>query len=92
MLQQFIPLQGWSNADSASDANTRRSISGYVFSLAGGAISWNTKKQSIVALSTTESEYVAATSAVKEGLWITKLLIELHFIPSLPLQLWCDNQ
>lgn len=91
-LSDRFSLQGWTDADWATDVATRRSISGYVFSLAGGTISWNTKKQSIVALSTTESEYVAATSAVKEGLWITKFLIELHLIPTLPLELWCDNQ
>ena len=56
------------------------STSGMVFMFASGAISWRTKKQTTVALSSTEAEYVAATLAVKEGLWLKSILIKLDVI------------
>lgn len=55
----------------------RRSTSGYVFILNGGAISWASRKQSVVALSSTEAEYMAITQAVKEVLWLRTLFTEL---------------
>ena len=51
-------------------AEDRKAISGYAFLIDGGAVSWSSKKQEIVSLSTTESEYVAATHAAKEALWL----------------------
>jgi len=54
----------------AEDLDHRRSISGYVFNLFGGTVSWMSKKQSIVALSTTEAEYMVATYASKEAVWL----------------------
>jgi hypothetical protein len=63
-------LKGFVDADWASDVNDRKSTSGFVFVLAGGAISWGLKKQSAVALSSTEAEYIAATHAAKEVVWL----------------------
>ena len=63
------------DADYAGDIDTRRSTSGYVFILNGGAISWASRLQPNVAASTTESEYIAA--AIKEGLWLRKLFQDL---------------
>ena len=60
-------LVGYADAD-GSMAEDRRAVSGYAFIFDGGAVSWSSKKQSIVSLSTTESEYVAATHATKEVL------------------------
>jgi hypothetical protein len=59
-------VYGYVDFDFAGDLDKRRSTSGYVFTLAGGAISWMSKLQNIVALSTTEAEYVAASHACKE--------------------------
>ncbi len=53
-----------------------RAITGYVFLIDGGAVSWSSKKQEIVLLSTTESEYIAATHGMKEALWLRNLLAE----------------
>ncbi|CAJ2644771.1 copia-type polyprotein [Trifolium pratense] len=57
-----LKLVGWSDSNYAGDLNDRKSTSGYVFMLGSGAISWSSKKQAIVTLSTTEAEYVAAAS------------------------------
>ena len=60
-------MQGYSNADMNSQEH-RHAISGYVFCIDGGAISWNSRKQALVSLSTMESEYVAMTHMTKEAL------------------------
>jgi len=69
-------LQGFVNADGASQEH-RRAISGYVFMLDGGAVSWTSKKQELITLSTTEAEYVAATHAAKEAMWLKELFGEI---------------
>jgi len=62
-----LDIRGLIDADWARDMDQRRSTSGYVFNLFGGAVSWMSKKQSTVALSTTEVEYMAATHVSKEA-------------------------
>ena len=69
-------LTMYCNVDWASSSD-RKSINGYIFLLAGGAISWSSKKQATVALSTAEAEYVAATHAAKQILWHRSLFDEL---------------
>ena len=69
-------LVGYVDADGASQDH-RRAISGYVFMVDGGAVSWSSKKQELVTLSTTEAEYVAQTHAAKEAVWLRRLLTEL---------------
>ena len=89
-----IDLSGYSDADWASQLH-RHSISGFAFFLGSGAISWSSKKQPIVTLSSTESEYVALTHSAKDIIWIQKLLFELSPIISIPSNmpsLFCDNQ
>lgn len=83
---------GFSDADWASDVDRRRSCTGYVFTLQGGAISWNSKRQPTVALSSTEAEYMALASATQEAMWLKQLQSELdkncinkHII------IYCDN-
>ncbi|GAA0163502.1 transmembrane signal receptor [Lithospermum erythrorhizon] len=68
-------------------------MSGYVFCLNGRAVSWRSSKQSTVADSTTESEYIATSDAVKEPCWIKKFVTELGVVPSIegPVELLCDN-
>ena len=85
-------LKGFVDADWASDVNDRKSTSGFVFMLAGGAISWGSKKQSAVALSSTEAEYIAAAHAAKEVVWLRRLLLELKQKVEGPTILAMDNQ
>ena len=63
-------MRGYCDADFAADLNRKRSLIGYIFTLGGNVISWKSSLQHIVALSTTESEYVALVEAIKEALWL----------------------
>jgi hypothetical protein len=64
-LVKEIGVMGFVDSDFVGDLNMRRSISGYVFSLCGSAVSWRASLQFVTALSTTEAEYVSATEGVK---------------------------
>ena len=70
-------LTGYTDADMARDIDTRKSTSGYVLTFAGGAVSWQSRLQRCIALSTTEAEYIAATEVCKEMLWMKEFLQEL---------------
>ena len=74
------------------DIDTSRSTSRMVFTFAGGAIAWRTKRKSSVALSSTEAEYIAATLTVKEGLWIKTIIEELDIFELKEIAVFCDNQ
>lgn len=63
-------LEGYTNANMAGDLNNKRFISGYVFTFSGRAISWQSKLQKCVALSTTEAENIAVVEASTEMLWL----------------------
>ena len=70
-------LEGYVDADWAGDLDGRKSTSGYLFTFVGGAVSWQSRLQKCVALSTTEAEYIAANEAGKEMLWLKRFLQEL---------------
>jgi hypothetical protein len=74
-------LTGFSDSDWAGDLDTWKSTSGYVFLLYGRAVSWKSTKQSVVATSSTEAEYIACSEAAREALWIRRLLAEIHGKP-----------
>ncbi|KAJ9506620.1 hypothetical protein QJQ45_003854 [Haematococcus lacustris] len=83
-------LQGYCDADYAGDKDTARSTTGYVFTLHGAAISWSSRLQPTVAMSTAEAEYMAASGAVKEAVWLRKLMQDLG-LPGTCVNLMCDN-
>ena len=68
---------GFSDADWAGDYDDRKSTTGYVFEMNGDAISWRSKKQSCVALSTAEAEYIALSSTAQETAWLQRLVNEI---------------
>lgn len=70
-------LQGFADADWANNKNDRKSYTGIVFKLSGGAISWESNKQRTVALSSTEAEYMALSEASKEAIYLKNVLSEL---------------
>ncbi|KAH9753759.1 hypothetical protein KPL71_015193 [Citrus sinensis] len=82
---------GYCDSDFAGDLDKRRSTTGYVFTLGGGPVSWRSILQSTIALSTTEAEYMAATEAVKEAIWLKGLLGDLGVIQE-NIAVFYDNQ
>ncbi|WVZ84927.1 hypothetical protein U9M48_031894 [Paspalum notatum var. saurae] len=85
--------QGYTDADWQGDLDDRKSTSGYIFTLAEDAISWCSRKQSSVALSSMEAEYIATSEAAKEGVWLRKFLASLKVVESasLPVTIFCNN-
>jgi len=84
-------IRGYVNSDFAGNLEKRKSITGYVFIIAGGAVSWVSKLQTVVALSTTEAEYMTTTQACKEAIWMKKLIEELGHKQE-KILLYCDSQ
>ena len=84
-------LTGFVDADWAGDEDTRLSTIGFFFTVAGGAIVWASKKQHTVALSSVESEYVAASQCAAEGTWLTRLADEVGLYDPEPLPIYCDS-
>lgn len=85
-------LVGYSDASYAENPTDRKSTGGYVFLFNDGAISWRSVKQPIVALSSTEAEYIALTDSFKEAQWLQHLLQEVFSSPQLPTVIFEDNQ
>lgn len=90
--QHNSKLLGYSDADWAGDTLNRKSTTGYVFFLFGSLVSWNSKKQPTVALSSTESEYMALSEITKEAIWIRKFLSSLGYNLDTPAIIMEDNQ
>ncbi|KAL4342366.1 hypothetical protein GQ457_08G025750 [Hibiscus cannabinus] len=85
-------LHGYSDSDWAGCVDDMRSTSGNCFSFGSGIFSWSSKKQEIVAQSTAEAEYVAATAVANQALWIRKLLTDLHMEQEENTHIFLDNQ
>ena len=73
-----VQLLGYVDSDFAADIDSRKSTTGYVFTFRSGAVSWMSRLQNKLALSTTEAEYVAATEACKKMIWLKDFLKELE--------------
>ncbi len=84
---------GYYDADWGGDLEDRRSTIGFVFMMGGGAISWSSKQQPTITLSTTKAEYMVNTQATKEAIWITKLVMDLWYMEEKKaMVIRCDNQ
>lgn len=90
----LMPLNGYTDADWAGDRDTRRSTSGFTFNIGSGALSWQSKRQPTVALSSCEAEYMGQTQATKEAVWLKALLKQLDEAYEAPVAtiIHCDNQ
>jgi hypothetical protein len=88
-----LQLVGFSDSDYAGDRDKSKSTSGYAFMLNNGAISWSSKKQTCIALSTMEAEYVACSHAVQESVWLRRFFKNLSCVThgKNPVTLYCDN-
>ncbi|KAI3767934.1 hypothetical protein L2E82_18363 [Cichorium intybus] len=86
-----VVLEGFADADLGGCADSGKSTTGYVFTIGGTAISWMSRLQKSVALSTTEAEYMAIAEAAKELIWLKNFLSELGFQQE-DCVLHCDNQ
>ncbi|KAJ9552657.1 hypothetical protein OSB04_016702 [Centaurea solstitialis] len=88
-----ISVTGYSDASFQTDRDDYRSQSRYVFTLNGGAISWKSSKQDTIADSTTEAEYIAASDAAKEAVWLRNFITDLRVVASVsrPMDIYCDN-
>jgi hypothetical protein len=81
------------DADWGGDLEDRRSTIGIVFMIGGGIISWSNKRQPTIALSTREAKYMANTQAIKEAIWITKLMMNLGYMEEKKVMvIRCNNQ
>jgi hypothetical protein len=90
--EQLIIITAFTDSDWGGDRDGAKSTSGYCIFINGNLISWQTKKQPTVALSTAEAEYMAAVEVVKEVMWLQQLLGELHCKVKTPIEVFIDNQ
>jgi hypothetical protein len=81
----------YTDSDFAGDIDSRKSTSGYVFLIDNAAVAWSSKKQPIVTLSTTEAEYVAASSCACQAIWFNRILEELKYDVEGSTVILCDN-
>ena len=87
-----VQLVGYTDSDWAGDVEERRSTSGYVCHIDSGEISWSSKKQAIVSLSSTKAEYKGATIATQEATWLRGILLELNHSQTRATTIYCNNQ
>ena len=86
-------ITAYSDADWAGDVDERKSTTGFITKVNNNIISWNSKKQPTVALSSCEAEYYAVSDTLKELKWIHQFLMELNCAPvRAPMIIFCDNQ
>ena len=86
-----LDLVGFVDADFAGDRDSRKSTTSYYFTLDGNCISWKSQLQPLVALSSTEAEYIAMTDAVKEAIWLRGILEEINLLQG-DVIVYTDNQ
>ena len=92
ILPSHVDFNCYVDASHASDIDTRCSITGYIFFISGGQVSWQSRMQTSVALSSMEAEYMAASAATQEAMWQARLLEQMSMRGDLPIKLYEDNK
>ncbi|TQE12286.1 hypothetical protein C1H46_001939 [Malus baccata] len=90
---ESLELEGYTDSDLAGDIDDRKSTGGYIFMLNGGAVSWKSAKQTVIATSTMEAEFVACFEGMKQAVWLKNFLTDLKIVKSIqkPVRMFCDN-
>jgi hypothetical protein len=91
MNEMANTILGWVDSDWAADLDSRRSHTGYALMLTGGAVSWKSRRQDCVSLSTSEAEYVAVSQCGQEVIYLREVLRNFSFTPIGPIRLYEDN-
>jgi hypothetical protein len=86
-----LSLMAFIDSDYAGDLNDQRSTSGFVFMMGSGAVSWSSKKQTVVALSTTEAEYIATALCACQCVWLRRVTEKLGIEEKSGTVIMCDN-
>lgn len=86
-----VKLEGYTDSDWAGSFDDRKSISANVFTVGSSVVTWSSKKQRVVALSSTEAEYVSANEAACQAMWLRKLLADLDHKQKEATDIYCDN-
>jgi hypothetical protein len=87
-----LNVDGYTNTDWAGNVSDRKSTSGYFTFVRGNLVTWRTKKQKVVALSSAEAEFRGMAKGLCELLWLKRLLMNIGFTPSFEMNLFCDNK
>jgi len=87
-----LNVDGYTNTDWAGNVSDRKSTSGYFTFVRGNLVTWRTKKQKVVALSSAEAEFRGMAKGLCELLWLRRLLTNIGFTPSFEMNLFCDNK
>ena len=87
-----LEIHGFTDADWAGNPTDKRSIAGYFTFIGGNLVTWRSKKQKVVALSSAEAEFRGIRSGLTEILWLKRLMMELDLHLSQPCKLFCDNK
>jgi hypothetical protein len=87
-----VQVEGYTDADWAGDITNRKSTSDYFTFVRGNLVTWKSKKQKVVALSSAEAEFRGMAKGLCELLWLQRLLTEIGFAPNCAMNLFCDNK
>ena len=89
-----LEIVGYSDSDFAGCLDSRRSTSGYIFMLAGGAVSWKSVKQTLIASSTMEAKFIVCYDASNHGIWLWNFITQLQIVDGIEksLRINCDNK
>ena len=90
--EDFLKIEGYTDADWAGNIGDRRSTSGYFTFVSGNLVTWRSKKQNVISRSSAEAEYRGMAVGIQELLWLKLLLTDLGYPPSELMVLYCDNK